>query len=506
MSLGLRPRDVKEKGISLVPEDRLPHEGTEVVIYDGVEYVAEVTIGTPEQKFRMNEDAKRWTRGLDEMVAKTVFSKFYGASTIVCKRRGTHVDFPKTLVVGLSAWLRCFDIGAEDEAGVEMGDVGWGHFTVLSDFEDKNKENPFPTTPSSQDILIQIESSSDCNRFPYQVIMDTGSASFYVPDVSCRGYRPKACDSSKCDAGLMCKVFCPHQTCCRKSKGTADGCNKKNLYNATASTSYVKMEGKWNVQFPPVDAEGFLGNDTIRLGDPGSKQLIVPGTVFGQASKFSSLFASNEIDGVLGLTFPVVASSRITPPISRAIQLHLLDLPLFTVYLKAAKGKEDVDGGTITLGAVDTTHCGPLIAYEPLTTPTHWQIQLTAVTSGKFHSIVKCRARSSTANSFIGVPAQELDAIASEHNATWDKHLQHHVVECASRPTLVLTIGQQNYTIQSQNLVVQIPDGRCILAMKSSPRLKYGKIWILGVPFHRQYCTIHDYEQERIGFAESVNF
>ncbi|PIO60218.1 eukaryotic aspartyl protease, partial [Teladorsagia circumcincta] len=236
----------------------------------------------------------------------------------------------------------------------------------------------------------------------FRVIMDTGSASFYIPDVSCQRYRPKACDNSKCDAGreLFLKVF----------------------YSGIPT-------------YPPLDAEGFLGNDTVRLGDPGSEQLVVLGTVFGQAAKFSSSFAGNGIDGVLGLAFPVIASSRITPPISRAIQLHLLDLPLFTVYLRT--GKKDVDGGTITFGAVDTTRCGPVIAYEPLTTPTHWQFQ-------------------------------------------WDKHFQHYVVECASKPTLELTIGQHNYTIESQNLVVQIPDGRCILALKPSPRQKHGKIWILG--------------------------
>ncbi|KAK6025160.1 hypothetical protein OSTOST_08950, partial [Ostertagia ostertagi] len=137
-------------------------------------------------------------------------------------------------------------------------------------------------------------------------------------------------------------------------------------------------------------------------------------------------------------------------------------------------GRKDVNGGTITYGAVDTTHCGPIIAYEPLTTPTHWQFQLAAVSSGKYYSKVKCKARSNTASSFIGVPAHELDAIASEHKAKWYTHLQHYVVECSLKPTLELTIGQQNYTIHSQNLVIPISDGRCILALESSPKQKYG--------------------------------
>ncbi|KAK6047425.1 hypothetical protein COOONC_15070, partial [Cooperia oncophora] len=151
--------------------------------------------------------------------------------------------------------------------------------------------------------------------------------------------------------------------------------------------------------------------------------------------------------------------------------------------------------GVVTYGAVDQIHCGPIIAYEPLTTPTHWQFKLTTVTSGNFSTSGRgIRARSATASSYIGAPFEEADAIAQEHGAT------HYIIDCAAKPTLVFTIGQQNYTVQSDNLIVPIPCGRCIFALKPMPREKYGPVWTLGIPFHRQYCTIHDFGQERIGF------
>uniref|UniRef100_A0A7I4YWF4 Peptidase A1 domain-containing protein n=1 Tax=Haemonchus contortus TaxID=6289 RepID=A0A7I4YWF4_HAECO len=334
----------------------------------------------------------------------------------------------------------------------------------------------------------------------FKVIVDTGSANFYVPDTSCSGYKSKTCTISECDAGLVCKVFCPDQTCCRKAN-----CNKKHLFNATASTTYVKLEGKWSIKYPPLDAEGLLGNDTVRLGASGSTQPIIPGTVFGRATRFSAPFIDSEIDGVLGLAFPVIAPSRITPPISRAVQLNLLDEPLFTVYLKHSSDQTDTDGGVITYGAVDTEHCGPIMAYESLTTPTHWQFKLVAATSGNFNMNVNCRARSDTASSFIGAPATEADAIAREHKATWNEHLQHYVIDCDAKPTIMLKIGKQNYTIQSENLVLQLPDGSCALALKALSGQKFGSIWTLGIPFHRQFCTIHDFAQERIGFAKSKN-
>ncbi|PIO57832.1 hypothetical protein TELCIR_20748, partial [Teladorsagia circumcincta] len=38
-------------------------------------------------------------------------------------------------------------------------------------------------------------------------------------------------------------------------------------------------------------AKGFLGNDTVRFGAEDEDQLIVPGTVFGQAETIADFFA-----------------------------------------------------------------------------------------------------------------------------------------------------------------------------------------------------------------------
>lgn len=120
--------------------------------------------------------------------------------------------------------------------------------------------------------------------------------------------------------------------------------------------------------------------------------------MYGRLGSISAPFQS-QIDGVLGLAFDVVASGHITPPLSRAIQLNLLDEPLFTVFMKNAAGNQrstrilmpwtvkflysstplgdhSRDGGRITYGAVDVLNCGPVIAYEPLTTLVYWEINV----------------------------------------------------------------------------------------------------------------------------------
>ncbi|XGW06610.1 hypothetical protein V3C99_016717 [Haemonchus contortus] len=267
----------------------------------------------------------------------------------------------------------------------------------------------------------------------------------------------------------------------------------KNFFNSTASETYEKLDGKF-VEKWPADVEGIVGKDTVRLGADG---LVIPGTIFGQAAKFRSTLLNYDVDGVLGLGLPALAAGGITPPVTRAIDLHLLDEPLFTVHMKAANG-------LVTYGAVDTAHCGQILAYEPLTSKTHWQFAITSVKSGKYHSTAKWAARSDTTNSFIEIPAPEAAAIADAHGAKFDNGRGHYVIDCQAEASMELIIGQRKYTIEAKNFVVSEPDGRCVLALKPLNTMTFGYVMSLGVPFHRQFCTVHDFGHERIGLADSL--
>ncbi|KHJ96364.1 hypothetical protein OESDEN_03677 [Oesophagostomum dentatum] len=76
-------------------------------------------------------------------------------------------------------------------------------------------------------------------------------------------------------------------------------------------------------------------------------------------------------------------------------------------------------------------------------------------------------------------------------------------VDCNAKADIVLTIGGLDYTIESANTIIKVEDGICILAV--FPYMSwYPPYWILGDPFIRQFCNIHDMENKRIGFAKSL--
>ncbi|EYB84819.1 hypothetical protein Y032_0309g2065 [Ancylostoma ceylanicum] len=362
----------------------------------------------------------------------------------------------------------------------------------------------------------------------FRVVLDTGSANLWVPDKSCNSWpvRPTVCEPSSCDFGPICEIFCEDKSCCRRTEDpkAKNPCHGKRRFDMGRSSTYVKTDGKWEIDYMGSSVEGFFGNDTIRFGAEETEQLIVPGTVFGQAKRIAPLFGPTHIEGILGLAFKSLAIDGFTPPLIRAIDLKLFDQPIFTAYFKRVGGSrcssalesaisatssaynrvnEDlskrcfttvsrtimkrnelradhwsrrdhgiyllfekdytlaslripvchvlsllsnvlfvvpyrtpslnlkmrydtaysfreqvgVHGGHITYGGIDRDHCEEAITYERLTSASYWQFRLKAVQSKKYSSNIGWEAMSDTGSSFIAAPAPIIEKIAKEYGA-----------------------------------------------------------------------------------------
>ncbi|RCN35780.1 eukaryotic aspartyl protease [Ancylostoma caninum] len=177
----------------------------------------------------------------------------------------------------------------------------------------------------------------------FKVVMDTASANLWIPDRSCYKTpdRPPECESSRCDVGLICDVFCEQKSCCKlKANNTDDNpCRQKLRFDQRRSRTYVKTPGSFHIDYVNGKVDGFFGNDTVRFGAADTDQLVVPGTVFGQAKKIPSVFSYFNFDGILGLGFERLAINGVTPPFIRAANLGLVDQPIFTIFLKKVGSK-----------------------------------------------------------------------------------------------------------------------------------------------------------------------
>jgi hypothetical protein len=106
--------------------------------------------------------------------------------------------------------------------------------------------------------------------------------------------------------------------CCRiaeisKNDNTDGPCDKKQKFDYKKSTTYQRDGRNWSVHYGSGSAAGFLGIDTVSLGDRGTTQLDIEKTTFGQANDLSSYFTDQPLDGILGLAFRSIADDNVQP-------------------------------------------------------------------------------------------------------------------------------------------------------------------------------------------------
>jgi hypothetical protein len=335
----------------------------------------------------------------------------------------------------------------------------------------------------------------------FRVVLDTGSANLWIPDKTCGANG--TCDGTCYSNMLLCELLCM-QSCC------INRCVNKKFFDSSKSSTYQQSQGLFKIQYGTGRASGFLGNDTVRLGDAGTQQLVIPNTIFGQANELDAFFEEEEmIDGVLGLAFQELAVDGVVPPLINAIKQGLLDQPIFTVYLTEDGAVDNQPGGVFTYGGMDTQHCSSQVTYVPLSNASYFQFPIGSVTVGSLSQSCKngCpwQAISDTGTSFLGAPQDVSDNIADVVDAIWDDNDGVYYIDCNWKADPVqIVIGSQTYTIPVKQLIVPTGnnDGRCYWAFMPMTNNGMGPSWVLGDPFIRTYCNIFDLGQKRIGFAQ----
>ncbi|TKR58777.1 hypothetical protein L596_030181 [Steinernema carpocapsae] len=362
----------------------------------------------------------------------------------------------------------------------------------------------------------------------FMVVLDTGSANLWIPDSTCAPHQVKAAPQdcpSFCQSleGETCSQFCD-RICCTHSEHNlyhkianllvksdanggddpepVDACKKKNKFDSTKSLTYVQDGRPFKIAYGTGSAKGFFGKDVVCFHPTN---LCIPDQTFGQATSLAPFFADQPIDGILGLGFGAIAVGKVTPPFINAVDEKLVEMPIFTVYMARSGLRHIEEGGWFTYGGLDEAHCGDVIAYEPLSSASFWQFNLLAIEAGDYKLTEKSQAISDTGTSLIAGPEAIIEKIAASVGATYNKEYQSFTIDCKNRgPNVVFTIGDNKYEVTHDDYTVNVADDVCEFGLFAFGGGGYGPQWILGDPFLRAYCNIHDVAQKRIGFAKPL--
>ncbi|XP_047630065.1 pregnancy-associated glycoprotein 2-like [Phacochoerus africanus] len=301
----------------------------------------------------------------------------------------------------------------------------------------------------------------------FSVVFDTGSADLWVPSIYCKS---KACVTHR-------------------------------SFNPSHSSTFHHPGKSIKLEYGSGEMSGFLGHDTIRIG-----QLTSTDQAFGLSKEeISRTFEHGVFDGILGLAYPSLAIKGTTTVIDNLKKQDQISEPVFAFYLSTNKE----EGSVVMFGGVHDRYYKGELKWVPLSKPHYWQITLDRITwRGEVIGCPRgCQAIVDTGTSLLIGPSKEVAKIHSLINAAYVH--EEYVVPCNARkalPDIIFTINNVNYPVPARAYVQEDASSSvCISGFDGiMDSLSKSESWILGDVFLRVYFTVFDRGQNRIGLATAV--
>lgn len=297
----------------------------------------------------------------------------------------------------------------------------------------------------------------------FNVVFDTGSGLFWLP--------AKGCQSSG-----------PHADSCK---------NGAQQYDPQGSSTAKSMNKIFKMYYGTGSSMGRLYNDTLRIGDPAGKQLIMTNVPVGAARQIKYMD-----HGIIGLSLKDANYPK--PVFMQAVDEGKMDEPIFTTFMKKCEG-ECEDGGTLTLGGFDKTNCKEDIKWVPVVKGTSmWRFKVSGLKVGKFSDQkVTNYAITDTGTSYIQFPTKLFNGVIAELKA--EKRGEYYLLPCNSKFQMDFTINGNIYSVTEKEVLLNQGFGnKCVVAIGDAGQFD---MFLLGDAFIRGHCQVYDVKNFRVGFA-----
>ncbi|VDP42578.1 unnamed protein product [Heligmosomoides polygyrus] len=302
----------------------------------------------------------------------------------------------------------------------------------------------------------------------FRVIVDTGSANFWIPDSGCLS------------------------------------CVNKRLYDSLNSSTYVNSGMSWSNSDKFGLSDGVLGKDTLRLATDDRDMIVIENTGIFQAVEIpAAVTALDGVDGVLGLAFQSIATNNVMPPFIQGFKQGDIASPVFSIWLEEQWESDDNGtAGVIYYGGYDPVHCLPNRTFQPLSKIGLFQFTTGTLYVNDIRTSLNTPTTIVSSSPYIKVPPNTFVKVLMELNLP-SNTVAPAKVNCDAALKLTFSIASQPFDVTQRNLVLPNDDGTCTLAVlpASADSFNNGMNIELGIPFLRGRCTYFDVDQQRVGFA-----
>uniref|UniRef100_A0A672GDJ7 Cathepsin E-like n=1 Tax=Salarias fasciatus TaxID=181472 RepID=A0A672GDJ7_SALFA len=304
----------------------------------------------------------------------------------------------------------------------------------------------------------------------FSVVLDTGSADLWVPS-----------------------TYCVSETCAVHHR-----------FRAFDSSTFHHDGRQFGIHYGSGHLLGVTARDTLEIGG-----MTILNQEFGESVyEPGSSFLLAKFDGVLGLAYPRLAEILGNPVFDNLMVQEIVEEPVFSFYITDGSSR----GGELLLGGTDESLYVEPINWLPVTDKGYWQIKMDSVSVQGVNSLCPhgCPAIIDTGTSLIAAPTNETVALHHLIGAT-PTNIGEFVIDCArlsSLPHVTFVLGGQEYTLSAQQYVRKdVFNGRefCFSGFQANDIMTpEGPLWILGDVFLRQYYSIFDRGQDRVGLAPKL--
>ncbi|XP_077155646.1 gastricsin-like isoform X2 [Ranitomeya variabilis] len=280
---------------------------------------------------------------------------------------------------------------------------------------------------------------------------------------------------------------------------SSEACQNHPLFNPSQSSTYSSNNQQFSMQYGSGSLTGVFGYDTVSVqGLTITNQEIglsvnEPGTNFVYAS----------FEGIFGMAYPSLSSGGATTAMQGMLQQNLLTYPIFSVYMSS-------QSGMVVFGGVDNNLYSGEIYWAPVTQELYWQIAVDAFSiNGQATGWCSqgCQAMVDTGTALLTIPQQFLGTFLQSVGAQESQNGAY-LVNCnnvQNLPTISFTINGVQFPIPPSAYILQ-NNGYCTVGVEVTylPSQNGQPFWILGDVFLRQYYSVYDMGNNRVGFAQSA--
>ncbi|KAM5182270.1 gastricsin-like [Mantella aurantiaca] len=279
----------------------------------------------------------------------------------------------------------------------------------------------------------------------------------------------------------------------------SEACQNHPLFNPSQSSTYTSNNQQFSMQYGSGSLTGVFGYDTVTV-----QSLTITNQELGlSVNEPGTNFVYSAFEGIFGMAYPSLSAGGATTAMQGMLQQNLLTYPIFSVYMNS-------QSGAVIFGGVDNQLYSGQIYWAPVTQELYWQVAVDEFSiNGQATGWCSqgCQAMVDTGTSLLTIPQQFLGDFLQYVGAQETQNGEY-VVSCdnaQSLPTISFTINGVQFPLSPSAYILQ-NNGYCTVGVEVTylPSQNGQPFWILGDVFLRQYYSVYDMGNNRIGFAQSA--